>query len=91
MNVAEYRAERRFEMREKKVLKGVVAAALILVVIAVSGFFPLDLEARVGLCEEALGRCAMDAAVAGLMGGAHAFGAYAAGCVLGYSWCLDYY
>lgn len=78
-------------MRKNKVLKGVVVAALLLAVIAVSGFFPVDLEARVGLCEEALGRCAWDAAVAGLMGGAHAFGAYAAGCLLGYSWCLEYY
>lgn len=78
-------------MRRNKVFKGALAASLVLAVIAVNGFIPMELEARVGLCEEALGRCAMDAAVAGLMGGAHAFGAYAAGCLLGYSWCLEYY
>jgi len=78
-------------MKKKKILKKAAFIALALAVIVAAGLFPLDLEARVGICEEALGRCGMDAVLAGMMGGGHVFGVYAAGCVLGYSWCLNYY
>lgn len=77
-------------MRKKRLLTVAVVLALALAAVAIIGLFPPDLEARVGICEEALGRCGVDAVIAGLMGGAPAFGAYGAACALGYMWCLEY-
>jgi len=42
-------------------------------------------------CENALIKCGVDAAIAGLISGPQSFLAYAAGCLIGYSWCLKYY
>lgn len=43
------------------------------------------------VCEKALARCGVDAAIAGLFSGPQTFLTYYAGCFMGYSWCLKYY
>jgi len=42
-------------------------------------------------CENALIKCGVDAAIAGLVSGPQSFLAYSAGCLIGYYWCLKYY
>ncbi len=49
------------------------------------------LQMRAGLCERALRRCAVDAAIGGLFGGGVVFLAYSGGCIAGYDWCQRYY
>lgn len=46
--------------------------------------------ALAGGCEEALGKCLIDAAIATVMGGVAAGGGYASWCFGGYAWCLEY-
>ena len=43
------------------------------------------------ICTKALEKCTVEAVVAGLFGGINSLAAYAAGCLIGYDWCLKYY
>ena len=43
------------------------------------------------VCEEALTKCLVDAVVALIISGPQAAGAYALGCLNGYTWCLKYF
>lgn len=47
--------------------------------------------ATAGVCEEAVGRCVVEAVISGIFGGSPALFAHATGCVVGYQWCLKYY
>jgi len=85
-----YAAKGGFKMKKfiKKSPKKLVVVGLIfglIVLCSSSGF------ASTEVCEKALSRCGIDAAIAGLFSGPQAFLTYYAGCFMGYSWCLKYY
>lgn len=69
-----------------------VAALALVVCLLVFSLFPQS--ASGGVCEKALSRCAKDLLFPGILGlliSPVSFGAGAAGCFLGYEWCLKYY
>ena len=68
--------------------KRVLAVSLIFMV-GVMMFSPTQLSADT--CQRALGKCAVDALIAGIFGGSLVLLSYATGCLAGYKWCLRYY
>jgi len=76
-----------------KVLRGnshkkimVVALVLFIFVYAAAP----SLQANAG-CVGALRKCSVDAVIALIFAGPHAFLLYYSGCLMGYTWCLKYY
>jgi len=63
-------------------------AGLLVCVLLILGAAP-SLDA--GVCERALQKCAIDAAIAGITGGAFAGLSWASLCLAGYDWCIRYY
>ena len=73
----------------KKKAVGALALAVCLLVLTV---FPQSVSG--GVCEKALARCGADLLFPGILGlliSPVSFAAGAAGCLGGYSWCLNYY
>ena len=76
-------------MKQFKRRRGkVILVGLLVFVFMISALAPA-LEA--GVCERALQKCAIDAAIAGISGGVIAGLAWASACLAGYDWCLRYY
>jgi len=67
--------------------KIIVGALLLLILVHAAAPF---LQAK-NVCMDALVRCEADALIVGAFGGIEVFGTYAAGCLVGYAWCLRYY
>ncbi|TET66397.1 MAG: hypothetical protein E3J56_14480 [Candidatus Aminicenantes bacterium] len=68
----------------KKIM--VVALVLFIFVYAAAP----SLQANAG-CVGALRKCSVDAVIALIFAGPHAFLLYYSGCLMGYTWCLKYY
>lgn len=77
-------------MKNSRIFKRSKAVSLTLVLL-VASLALLPLYSNAGLCETALARCAVDAVIVGLFGGVASGVVYAAGCALGYQWCLMYF
>ena len=75
-------------MKQFKKRSMVILVGLLALVFLLSAFAP-SLEA--GVCERALQKCTVDAAIAGITGGIVAGFAWGAACLAGYDWCLRYY
>jgi hypothetical protein len=77
-------------MRNKGIIgfKRFSAAILILVIV---GSVSLPAQDHVAICNRALEKCGVQAVIAGIFGGLNSLGAYAAGCLIGYDFCLKYY
>ena len=73
-------------LKSKKMTKVMVGALAALVFILAAAPYHLD----AGICEKAFQRCMVDATISGLFGGPGTGSAYAAGCGIGYAWCLRY-
>ena len=78
------------KMKDSRIFKRSKAVSLALVLL-VASLALLPLYSDAGVCEAAFGRCAVDAVIVGLFGGFASGVIYAAGCALGYQWCLMYY
>jgi hypothetical protein len=74
-------------MRKDRVIKK--GASLLILCSLVILIHPLAFSE--GVCEEALGRCAVETVISGIFGGIQAMAAHAVGCTVGYQWCLKYY
>jgi hypothetical protein len=68
----------------KRVLTGTLALLMIFLFLT-----PHQLSA--GVCERALAKCGIDALLTSLLSGPEIGALYLSGCLLGYSWCLQYY
>jgi len=73
--------------KNKKASK--VLPAVLIVLILVPGFNPA--WGTDAICEKALVKCLVDAAVATILSGPEAGAAYVLGCLNGYAWCLTYF
>jgi hypothetical protein len=71
------------KLRGKRILAGALVV-LALVVLSTA-------QLGAGVCEGALQRCLIDAALTTILSGPQAGAYYAGVCFLGYSWCLEYY
>ncbi len=77
-------------MKNSRILKGSKAICLTLALLMTFlALLPLHSDASV--CGAALGRCAVDAVLVGLFSGVAPGLVFAAGCAMGYQWCLMYY
>jgi len=74
--------------RHKNKKRSLIVVGVLVFIFLLSAFAPA-LDA--GVCEKALQKCAIDAAIAGVSGGAFAGLAWGALCLSGYEWCLRYY
>jgi len=74
-------------MRKINGKKIIVGALLLLALLQVTAPF---MQAK-NVCIDAVVKCGADALIAGAFGGLEVFGMYAAGCIVGYSWCIKYY
>ena len=68
----------------KRFLFGTLVLLMIFIVLA-----PHQLSA--GVCERALAKCGIDALLTSLLSGPEIGALYFSACLLGYSWCLQYY
>lgn len=75
--------------QSKKWKRAKIFAGILCLLIIVQALSPVS--ASGGVCEKALGKCGADAAIAGLLSGFQTFAFYSSGCLMGYSWCLEYY
>jgi len=76
-------------MKQFKKRKGsAILAGVLVFVFLISAFAP-SLDA--GVCERALQKCAVDAAIVGITGGFIAGLVWGSACLSGYDWCLRYY
>jgi hypothetical protein len=78
----------RMNVFKKRAARNLAAAGLIMCLILGSASL---FASETGVCEKALKRCGIDAAIAGLLSGPEMFLLYYSGCLMGYSWCLNYY
>lgn len=69
--------------KSKRMISGILA-----LLIAALVFLPLHSEA--GICENAAGRCMVDALIVSLFTGFSAGVLFSLGCAVGYEWCLMY-
>jgi hypothetical protein len=77
-------------MKNSRILKW--SKALCLTLALLMTFMALSpLHSDAGVCETALARCAVDAVIVGLFSGVAPGLIFAAGCGMGYQWCLMYY
>ena len=76
-------------MKQFKKRKGNAILLGVLVFVFVFSAFTPALDA--GVCERALHKCAVDAAIAGVTGGVITGLAWGSVCMAGYDWCLRYY
>ena len=76
-------------MKQFKKRKGNTILVGVLVLIFLISVFAPSLDA--GVCERALQKCAVDAAIAGITGGFVPGLAWGSVCLAGYNWCLHYY
>ena len=68
----------------------VLIGALVFVLL-MGGVMAPSLQANLADCEKALGKCAIDAGIAGLTGGPIVFALWSSGCLMGYDFCMRYY
>jgi hypothetical protein len=72
-------------MKGRKIVAGILAGFLFLTV------FGLE-KGTAGVCEKALLKCGVDAAMSGILSlSPLAFAVFSSACVMGYEWCLLYY
>lgn len=77
----------------KRSLKSMSAAVLILalaLLITVSAPAAMAND-DISVCNKALVKCGVDAAIAGLLSGGTPMALLFMGCLIGYDWCLKYY
>ena len=66
-----------------------IMAGVLVLLMAALIFAPQQLSAKE--CVEALGRCSIDAVIVAIFGGIQNGLLYFSGCLIGYSWCLEYF
>lgn len=74
-------------LRKNKNKKVLTAVLTLFVLVLASAPYALD----AGVCEKALVKCSVDVVIIGILSGFQSAAIYASGCLLGYSWCLQYY
>lgn len=80
---------RRYQMKQiRKRRSKVILVGILVVIFLISAFAP---SLHAGVCERALQKCAVDAAIAGISGGVVAGLTWGSMCLAGYDWCLRYY
>ena len=80
---------RRKHMKQFKKRKSTAILVGVLFFILLISAFATSLDA--GVCQRALQKCAVDAAIAGITGGVLYGLAWGSVCLAGYDWCLRYY
>jgi hypothetical protein len=78
-------------MITKRKISKWVAAFTITAVLAALYVAPIQARKSTSICNNALLKCGLDSAVAGLLSGGTAMALTFMGCLIGYDWCLKYY
>lgn len=75
------------QSKTRRVVK--ITAWILPLLLLILAFSPAPVSA--GVCEKAVAKCGADAVLAGMLSGLQTFIFFSTGCIMGYTWCLQYY